>query len=76
MEQLERMLKGVKITTMAVAVVVFLLITISIYDLITKHNNNTLLPLLAVGFCCGAMILINYINVGKLKKEVALRKNK
>jgi hypothetical protein len=72
-EKLEGELKMLKVITIALIVVLAPLFIITIYGLLTKEKTSVYLPLLVVAFSCSMMIPIQYLNIIKIKKELASR---
>jgi len=72
-EQLKASLGMLKGITIVLAVVVGLLIAVNIYGLLTKEDNSTFIALFAVAISCGGMILLQMINMKKIKAEIAAR---
>ena len=73
-EKLIGEMKMLKIISYALIIVITLLLSISIYGLLTKDDTSVYIPLIVVGISCGAMIPIQLININKIKKEIASRK--
>ncbi|MDO6490984.1 MAG: hypothetical protein ABJD66_00070 [Cellulophaga sp.] len=72
-DKLKGELKGLKVITTALTIVVSFLIIICIYGLVAKGNNAVFTPLLVVAFSTGSMIPLNYMNMKKIKKELESR---
>ncbi len=72
-EQLQSNLMMLKTVTITLGVVLLLLVSISLYGLITKDNNGTFIPLLAVGVSLSGMIPIQIISMKKVKDELKKR---
>ena len=72
-EQIEGMIKAIKVITIAIAVVAGLVILLSIYTMLTKEDNSSSIPLIAVGASCFAMVPIQLLNIKKMKDELARR---
>ena len=73
-EKLIGEMKMLKIISYALIIVITLLLSISIYGLLTKDDTSVYIPLIVVGISCGAMIPIQLISINKIKKEIASRK--
>ncbi|MCL5244271.1 DUF4448 domain-containing protein [Cellulophaga sp. 20_2_10] len=72
-DQLKGELNMLKVLTIALSVVVFLLFAICMYGLILKDNNGVFIPLMVVAFSTGSMIPMNYMNMKKIKEELKTR---
>lgn len=72
-EKLNSELNGIKIITGVLIGVLFFLVGICIYGLLTKDNNATFISLLVVAFSLSLIILVNYMNMMKIKKELKSR---
>lgn len=75
-KELEGSLKGLKIISTTLIVVISLLLSITIYGLIFKDNQSTFLPLLVVGLSCGGILPLQFSSIKKIKKELKSRENK
>lgn len=73
-EKLEGELKGLQVVCGALIVVLSLLLGITIYGMLTKEDNSVFISLMAVAFSLSAMVPILYLNIKKIKKELASRK--
>ncbi len=73
--ELKGSVKALKITTIALTIVVSLLMALTIYGLLTKDDKSTNIALLAVGISCGSMIPIQLISMKKMKAEIATRES-
>ena len=65
------MLKGI---TGALIIMVVILLSISIYGLITKQNNTIFISLIAVGTSCSAILTVQFILMNKIQTELKSRK--
>ncbi|WP_109301438.1 hypothetical protein [Aquimarina sp. AU474] len=74
-ERLNSELKGLKVITGALVVVLSLLFAITIYGVLTKEDNTVFIALMAVAISLSAMIPINYAKIKGINKELKLRKN-
>lgn len=72
-DQLKANLKAIKAITGILMGVLALLITVSLYGLLTKEDNSTFFPLLAVGFSCCAILPMQFQSMNKIKQELKLR---
>ncbi len=73
-EKLESQLKVIKIITGTLIGVLTLLLTISIYGLVSKENNSTFIALIAVAISCSGILPLQFINMKKIKAELNTRK--
>jgi len=72
-EQLKATHKGLKITTIAIAIVSLALIGLSTYSILAKDKDSTFISLLVVGFACFAMVPIQLISMNKIQQELKSR---
>jgi len=72
-EKLNSELKGLKIITGALIGVLTVLFIVTIYGLLTKDDTSVFTALIVVPMALIALIPINYGNIKKIKKELALR---
>ena len=66
-------IKGLKIISYTLMIVVGLLLSLSIYGLLFKENNSTFIALIVVGASCGSIIPIQLISIKKMKTELKRR---
>lgn len=67
------MLKGI---TGALVIMIIILLSISIYGLITKENNTIFIALIAVGTSCSTILSVQFILMNKIKAELKSREIK
>ena len=73
--RLESELKGVKIITLALLLVIGALFAVSLYGLVTKDDNSIFMPLIAVAICCSGILPVQFSSMKKIKEELQLRKS-
>lgn len=74
-KKLEEELKTINTITGALIGVLTVLLTVSIYGLITKENNTTFIALIVVAISCSAILPSQFSSIKKVKTELRLRKN-
>ncbi|RCW24980.1 hypothetical protein [Marinilabilia salmonicolor] len=72
-KKLESKLKGIRILTIALIVVLALLLILSIYGFMTVKNNPTFIALIAVAISCSAILPSQFSNMRKIKTELNRR---
>ena len=72
-EKLAGELKSLKVITTALFAVVILLETICIYGFLTQDKPAVYIALAASGMACGAIIPLLFVNMNKIKQEIAKR---
>jgi hypothetical protein len=72
-KELEGSLKGLKIISTALIIVIGLLLSITIYGMLFKDNNSTFVSLFAVGVSCAAILPLQFSSMNKIKKELKSR---
>lgn len=70
---LEGSLKGLKIISTALVIVIGLLLAITIYGMLFKDDKSTFVSLFAVGVCCSAVLPLQFSSMNKIKKELKTR---
>lgn len=73
-KELEDTLKVLKMVSISLSLLVFLLLSVCVYGLITKENNTTFIALLLVGLSCGTMLPLQISSMKKIKTEITSRK--
>lgn len=73
-KKLKTTLKAMKYISTALIVIIFLLLSITIYGLIFKENQATFLGLFVVGISCGAILPLQFSTMKKIKNELKNRK--
>ncbi len=73
--ELKNSVQALKVTTIALTIVVVLLLSLTIYGLLTKDDKSTNWALLAVGISCGSMIPIQLMSMKKMKDEINSRES-
>lgn len=75
-KELEGSLKGLKIISTALVVVIGLLLSITIYGMLFKDNNSTFIALFVVGISCAGILPLQFMSMKKIKNELKSRDNK
>lgn len=73
-KKLESRLKGTKILTIALIVVLALLLVLSVYGFMNEKNNPTFIALIAVAIACSAVLPSQFSHMKKIKNELNRRK--
>lgn len=73
-EDLENLLKMLKIIAYSLTVLILILLCFSIYGLLFSDNNGTFIALFAVGISLFGILPIQFSSMNKIKKEIASRK--
>jgi len=71
--QLRSNLNLIKGITIVLSFVIILLLSITIYGMVTKDNNGTFIALFVVAISCGATLPLQFMNMKNIKKELASR---
>ncbi|WP_299671472.1 hypothetical protein [uncultured Polaribacter sp.] len=71
--QLQSNLYLLKAITIALSIVIILLLSITIYGMVTKENNGTFVALFGVAISCGAILPLQFMNMKNIKAELASR---
>ncbi|WP_026776512.1 hypothetical protein [Polaribacter sp. Hel_I_88] len=72
-KELQGSLKGLKIISIALIIVIGLLLSITIYGMLFKDNNATFIALFVVGVSCAAILPVQFISMKKIKTELNSR---
>lgn len=72
-KELKGTLKMMKVISTSLAVIIFALLSTTIYGLIVKENNATFLALFVVGISCGAILPLQFTTMKKIKIELKSR---
>lgn len=72
-EKLAGEYRALKVIVIALFAVVILLETICIYGFLTQDKPAVYIALAASGMACGAIIPLLFVNMNKIKKELANR---
>ena len=72
-KELKGTLKMMKIISTSLSIVIFALLSTTIYGLIVKENNATFLALFVVGISCGAILPLQFSTMKKIKTELKSR---
>ena len=72
-KELQGSLKGLKIISIALIIVIGLLLSITIYGMLFKDNNATFIALFVVGVSCAAILPVQFISMKKIKTELSSR---
>lgn len=72
-KELEDTLKMLKVIFYALSAVIVLLLTITIYGMVTKENNGTFMALLVVGISCVGILPMQFSSMKKVKEELKNR---
>ena len=72
-KELADTLKMLKIIAISLLVIITLLLSITVYGMLTKEDNGTFIALFVVGISCAGILPLQFASMKKVKDELKSR---